>query len=357
MRQIGIRPWHGGLVVLLAACVAAVLFLANSQPNRAATPLPEPSPEPRGPITIVSLGDSSVSGEGTGIYTSTTNGQGGNWCHRSPKAMVHVTSVPGIDKTVNLACSGAATAHVALTKQTKYTEGSQAARLRELAKTHEIEVVVVAVGANDDPRFSHHLSACAKAWFGGPLCTEALRENWTSTVDAMVPKVVTALNDVRTVLAQVGYDREDYQLVVQSYPSPVSPRIPESLRNLDGCPFRTADLEWIRGTAVPELSRGMREAAEAVGARFLDLSRAGYGHEACTGGSDASNEWFTRLTVRWDDLDDVDRASHAAQESFHLNVAGHAQIGRCMTEFLADTTSEAACREGTDGELHPTVLP
>lgn len=357
MRQIRIRPWHGGLVVLLAACVAAVVLISDNQANRRSAPLPDGASEPRGPITMVSLGDSSVSGEGTGVYTPTTNGQNGNWCHRSPKATVHMTSVPGIEKTVNLACSGAASAHVALTKQTKYGEGSQSARLRQLAATNEIEVVVVAVGANDDPSFSHRLSACAKAWFGGPLCTAEMRRNWPATIDAMVPKVVRALKDVRKVLAQVGYDRDDYQLVVQSYPSPVSPKIPDNLRNLAGCPFRPADLEWIRGRAVPELGRGMRQAADAVDARFLDLSRAGYGHEACTGGTNASNEWFTRLTVRWNDLDDVDRASHAAQESFHLNVAGHAQIGRCLTEFLANTTSEAACREGTDGDLHPTVLP
>lgn len=357
MRQMRIRPWHGGLVVLLVACVAAVILLGDNQPNRRSTPLPAPSPEPRGPITMVSLGDSSVSGEGTGVYTGTTNGQGGNWCHRSPKATVHMTSLPGIEKTVNLACSGAASAHVALTKQIKYTESSQAARLRELAKSNEIEVVVVAIGGNDDPHFSRHLSACAKAWFGGPPCTEALRRNWTSTIDAMVPKVIAALKDVRKVLAQVGYDREDYQLVVQSYPSPVSQEIPETLRNLDGCPFRKTDLEWIRDTAVSELSKGLREAAKTVGARFLDLSRAGHGHEACTGGADAGSEWFTRLTVRWDDLGDVDRASHAAQESFHLNAAGHAQIGRCMTEFLEATTNEAACVEGADGDLHPTVLP
>ncbi|MPY77977.1 MAG: hypothetical protein GEV04_05660 [Actinophytocola sp.] len=357
MRQIRIRPWHGGLVVLLVACVAAVVIIADTKPNRRSTPLPEPAPEPRGPITMVSLGDSSVSGEGTGIYTARTNGQDGNWCHRSPKAAVHQTSVPGIERTVNLACSGAATQQARLTKHTKYGEGSQTKRLRELAKTNEIDVVLVAIGANDDPHLSHHLSACAKAWYGGPLCTDALRRDWTSTIDAMVPKVVAALRDVRKVLAQNGYDRDDYQLVVQSYPSPVSPKIPEFLRNTDGCPFRRADLEWIRSTAVPELSRGVREAAETVGARFLDLSRAGYGHEACTGGANASSEWFTRLTVRWDDLGDVHRASHAVQESFHLNAAGHAQIGQCLTEFLADTTSQAACREGDDGNLHPTVLP
>lgn len=298
------------------------------------------------------MGDSSISGEGTGQYTPGTDGKGGNWCHRSPESTIHATSVPGVGKTVNLACSGAATAHVALTEQTKYTEGSQAARLRKLTKDHRVAAVVVAVGANDDPHFSQRLTECTKAWWGTKPCSDALAPMWRSIVDAMVPKVVRALGDVRSVLDDAGYDRSDYQLVVQSYPSPVSPDIPENLRNLDGCPFRARDLRWIRDVGVVEIADGMRRAADEAGARFLDLSRAGHGHEACTGGDDASSEWFTRLTVQWNDLGDVERASHAAQESFHANVRGHAQFGGCLTEFLASTDRTAICLEGKDGNLH-----
>ncbi|MPY82775.1 MAG: hypothetical protein GEV00_05510 [Actinophytocola sp.] len=359
MRQFRFRPWYGGLVVLLAAAMAAVVFVGGDEPPHRPAPVPAPEPEPpsRGPLTMVSIGDSSVSGEGTGIYTPETNGRAGDWCHRSPKAMVHQTSVPGIEQTVNLACSGASTQQVRLGKHTRYGEGSQAAQLRELAKTNEIKIVTVAIGANDDPRFSDRLSECVRAYWGGPPCTQRLTRHWDATIDRMVPKVVAALADIRTVLTETGYQRDDYQLIVQSYPSPVSPHIPEYLRSLNGCPFRTSDLAWIHSTAVARLSQGLHEAANRAGARFLDLSRAGYGHEACTGGRDAGSEWFTRLTVRWDYLDKVARASHAAQESFHLNAAGHAQIGRCITEFVASTRDAAACLEGTDGHLHPTVLP
>ena len=73
---------------------------------------------------------------------------------------------------------------------------------------------------------------------------------------------------------------------------------------------------------------------------------------ACSGGDDASEEWFTRFTVRWDDLKEVERATHAVQESFHPNAAGHEQFARCMSEFLATNDREAACLEGEDGNLH-----
>lgn len=349
LRRTRVRWWHTALVLVLLASVLTVVFFV---PGEEAPQRSQKGPPGSGPLTIVSIGDSTLSGEGTGTYTAETNGRGGNWCHRSPDAMVHRTDVPGVRQTINLACSGANSEHVRLTNAKKYTEGSQTAQLREVVEDHRVAAVVVAVGANDDPHFSARLTECAKAYWGGTPCTESMARNWEPIIQSMWPKVVRALADVRSVLAEAGYQRGDYQLVVLSYPSPVSPDIPDSLRSLDGCPFRKSDLTWISTTGVRELSKGLRLAADEAGARFLDLSRAGEGHEACTGGKNADSEWFTRLTVRWDDLNDVVRASHAAQESYHPNRAGHAQVARCVTEVLNMAEPRAACLEGDDGNLH-----
>lgn len=335
-------------VILLAGVLVAVFFFPGEEPAQKR----RTGPPGTGPLTVVSMGDSTLSGEGIGRYTDDTDGSGGNWCHRSPDATIHQVDLPGVETKVNLACSGANTDLVRLGKARKYTEGSQAAQLREVAETHRVTAVVVAVGANDDPHFSARLTECAKAYWGGTPCTEAMARTWKPTIGRMWPKVVRALGDIRAVLGEAGYRRGDYQLVLMSYPSPVSPDIPEKLRSLDGCPFRSSDLTWIESTGVGELSKGLRKAADEAGARFLDLSEAGKGHEACTGGDDPSSEWFTRLTVRWDDLSDVTRAGHAAQESYHANKAGHAQVGRCLTEFLGKAEARAACRVGPDGNLH-----
>src|SRR5699024_834714 len=123
--------------------------------------------------------------------------------------------------------------------------------------------------------------------------------------------------------AEADYEPDDYDLVLQSYASPVSADIPENLRNLDGCPFRPDDLAWIQDHGAPTLAAGLQQAAEQAGVRFLDLSKAGQGHEACSGGDEKSSEWFTRFTVQWDDLQFAERASHAVQESFHPNATGH----------------------------------
>lgn len=349
LRNSRLRWWHGGVLAVLAAIgTGAVLFFGGDQPAKE----PRPGPPGVGPLTLVTLGDSTLSGEGTGVYEPGTNGERGNWCHRSPLSAVHTTSVPGIEETINLACSGAPSAHLQLRGHRQYGEQSQAKRLGELTQNHRIAAVAIAIGANDDPHFSRHVTKCAKAWFGGQPCSAAIAPGWRAAVDNMVPKVVAAIQDVRSVLERRGYKRSDYQLVLLSYAAPIAPGIPENLRSLAGCPFQNADLRWVKDEGIPVLNDGMRRAAGETGVRFLDMSRSGEGHEACTGGDDPSSEWFSRLTVRFDDLEDIQRAGHAATESFHPNIAGHAQVGRCVTEFLRSTRAASSCVVGTDGNLH-----
>lgn len=349
------RWWlSGGALVLIAAVVATFLIVGQDR-----GPVDLPGPPGTGPLTIVSMGDSTVSGEGAGDYTAATNGRGGNWCHRSPHATVFQTDLPGVEAAVNLACSGAPSEQVALGDVKQWTEPSQAGQLADLLKTHRVVAIVVAIGANDDPRFSRLMNDCFEAWFqpDQPPCSVEIRKDFQERVDAMVPQVVNALEDIKQVLREAEYKPEDTDIVLQSYASPISPDMPESLRNLNGCPFRKEDLRWVKQQAVHTLSDGLRMAAQQAGVRFLDLARAGSGHEACTGGADPSGEWFRRLSVQWSDLTEVDRASHAIQESFHPNARGYAQFGRCLTEFFATSDRTAACLAGEDGNLHAATSP
>ncbi|HUQ58214.1 GDSL-type esterase/lipase family protein [Lentzea sp.] len=310
-------------------------------------PFPPPSDADRESRTaVVALGDSTMSGEGAGNYESGTDGeQGGNWCHRSRDAEIGKTTIEA-DRKFNLACSGA---------NSEKLRNDQLPRLREIAGSHRVIAIVVAIGANDDPRFSEILNKCFEAWGKRSDCTSAVAPEWSKRVRRMIPKVENTLSAIRQTMRDSSYLDSSYQLVVQSYAAPVSPRMPRSLQNLSGCPLRTSDLEWVVEDAVPELSNGLRTAASEVGARFLDLSRAGEGHEACAGGSDTSSEWFTRLSVDWDGLRDQGRSSHALQESFHPNARGHEQIGRCLSEFLASDKRDGACVPRLDGTLGLTT--
>jgi lysophospholipase L1-like esterase len=343
--------------------VPAVVVLAGltlTGDHRFAGPTPLPGPPVQSPRVVVALGDSTISGEGAGDYEKGTDGEKGDWCHRSTNASVHRLSVAGVDGTINLACSGAPTAQVGLGKARQYTEPSQAERLARIAATNRVTAVVVAAGANDEPAFSHVLDQCVQAWFSAnqPGCGAGIGTDWQRRVDAMIPKLVRALTDIRSALKAVGYREEDYDLIVQSYAAPVGPNVASGLQDLSGCPFRSEDLRWVRDTAVPSLTAGVRQAARTTGARFLDLSRAGIGREACSAGGNANHEWFRRLSVQWSDLHLDERATHALQESFHPNANGYTQFGRCLGEFINTADPAAACLAGNDGNLHAaTTIP
>lgn len=343
-----------GALVLVSVALLVGLFVFFGSESKPGQPQPRQGPPGTGPLTVVAMGDSTASGEGAGQYTPTTNGQAGDWCHRSPNAFVEKIAVPGITAHVNLACSGAPAGQVALGGVKQWTEGSQAQQLAALVKDHRVAAVVIAVGANDEPKFSNQVTDCFKAWFdpGGPPCSTALKQTWQSKVDAMVPKVTAAVTDVQKVLAQAGYVPADYQLILQSYAAPIGPDVPEELRSLNGCPFRVEDLRWISQTGIGVLSSGLKTAAQQTGARFLDLAKAGVKHEACSGGANPATEWFTRLTLQLADLSQADRAGHALQESFHPNAAGHTAIANCLTEFMATREGNASCLAGADGKLH-----
>jgi hypothetical protein len=169
--------------------------------------------------------------------------------------------------------------------------------------------------------------------------------------------VVTVLRDIRSAMARDHYQPSDYQLILQSYAAPIGPDATGDLLSLAGCPFRPVDLRWVRDTAVRALDDGLHRAADQAGTRFLDLANAGLGHEACSGGgTNTSNEWFTRLTVAWQDLSDAQRVGHALQESFHPNARGQAAFGNCLSQFLTTDYRAAACLAGVGGVLHPAAI-
>lgn len=344
------HSWRS-LVVMAVSAVLALALLVSDQylPGLPLQPKQLPS-------AVVTMGDSTLSGEGGGDYVAGTNGERGNWCHRSSNAPVNQLRLPPGVTRINLACSGAGADVVGADPVPGHPEGSQSAQLAELAKRFRITDVVVQVGANDDIGFTDVVNQCVEAWVrrAADGCAGPLRTEWPKRIERMKPKVRDALEDVRAAMDSAGYTPSSYSLVVQSYASPVGPGVRPELQNLSGCPFLTGDLQWIRDTGVPQLASGLHEVARQVGARFLDLSRAGVGHEACTGDpKTGEGEWFTRLSVDWPSLQDERRAAHAMQESYHANATGHRQLGRCLSDFLAGTERAAVCLPDGRGGLRP----
>ena len=346
--------------VTAVSVLAAAALVALAAPAHASTTtdlhaavLPPPAP-----TTVVALGDSAASGEGAGDYEPGTRGEAGNWCHRSAHAYVHRIGVT--EGSVNLACSGARAADVARGGGGRYGEGSQAQRLGELAERVRVTAVVLQVGGNDDPALVPTGIACIRAFLDPavPGCRDTVGPQWPARLAAMAPKVKAAVADVRAAMRGVGYTDSEYTLVLASYAAPWTERM-IGVPAAQGCPYSRPDAEWARTVAFPQLSQTLRTVAAAAGVRFLDLSRATEGREACSRAL-ADEEWQRRLTVDpnalvYGGLDAF--GIHLAQESFHPSAAGHAELGRCVGEFLRAGDPTAACRVGADGHLHATSAP
>ena len=342
--------------VTAVSVLAATALVALAAPATAAD-LDAAVLLPAGPTTVVALGDSAASGEGAGDYEPGTRGEAGNWCHRSPHAYVHRLGVT--DESVNLACSGARSADVARGGAGRYGEGSQAQRLAGLAGQARVTAVVLQVGGNDDPALVPAGIGCIRAFLDPavPGCRDTVGPQWPAQLAAMAPKVGAAVADVRATMRGAGYTGTDYTLVLASYAPPWTERM-IGVPAAQGCPYSRPDAAWARTVAFPHLSQTLRTVAADAGVRFLDLSRATEGREACSRVL-ADEEWQRRLTVDpnalvYGRLDAF--GIHLAQESFHPSAAGHAELGRCVGEFLRAGDTSAACRAGADGHLHAAPL-
>ena len=326
----------------LVPVLAAALLAAGALLGPAATAAPSAPGDPR-PTAVVALGDSVASGEGAGGYEPGTRGEVGDWCHRSPGAFVTRTGLA--DQAVNLAGSGASSADVRF-GGSHDTEGSQAERLVDVATRLRVTTVFVQLGANDDAALVDTLGACVRAFLDitVPPCRTTLAPLVDARMAATATKMEAAVDDVRAAMRRAGYGDAGYQLVLLSYSSPVTERM-VGVPALIGCPFTRPDAGWGRTVLIPKLSAALSGVAGRTGARFVDMSRAAEGFEACSHG-DSKAEWERRLTVSPDVF--AHSGSHAvsyhlAQESFHPSATAYGEFGHCLGEFVRGPLAAGAC--------------
>lgn len=332
----------------MVALLAVVAALLGAAPAAAADPRP---------TAVVALGDSAASGDGAGDYEDGTRGEGGDWCHRSAHAYIHRAGLAG--ESINLACSGADAAAVAF-GGTHNTEGSQAQRLTDVAGRYRVSTVVLQVGANDDAALTATGIACIRAFVDPrqPPCRDTIGPLVPGRMAATGGKVEAAVRDVREAMRRAGYADGGYELVLVSYAAPVTDRM-VPVQAAQGCPYSRADAGWGRTVLFPALSATLAAVAERTGARFLDMVRATEGREACSHAL-YTDEWQRRITVDPEalvhgGLDGI--GFHLAQESFHPTAAAHAEMGRCLGEFVRAAATAASCVAGADGRAHLEPAP
>lgn len=329
----------GGIVALVL--MASGVVVASAGPSQAAAK----------PAAAVAMGDSFISGEAAGSYEPGTD-EPGNFCHRSQVAEIHMTTIPGIDNRINLSCSGAKTTNIALGGEAQNGEAPQAERLRAVARDYDVKLIVLTIGAND-VGFTPLVLDCIKAYFLiAPRCQDAWAERMPTALNAMAPLVTDNLADIRTVMTEAGYRDTDYQLVLQSYSSPVTEDNRYGLTKLfEGCPVRNDDAQWAREVVVPGFTSVMSQVAAQAGVRFLDLGPSLHGREVCAEGVSHSEEWVMGVNI---DLAQIRNGLgiNIVRQSMHPNHRGHAQFGRCLTEFAALASTNGTCVRGSDGNLH-----
>lgn len=301
------------------------------------------------PTAIVSLGDSYISGEAAGDYEVGTD-QEGNFCHRSNRAEIHRTGID-VDRSINLACSGATTDNVRLGGTPKNGEAPQAEQLREVARANDVQLVVLSIGGND-VGFSDLVLDCIKAYFKlGERCQDKWADQLPAELAEATPGIARSLADIRTVMADAGYADTDYQLVLQSYPSPVTEENRYTwTKAFEGCPIRDDDAQWARSIVVSQFAATLSSVATDANARFLDLSQAFFGREVCADGIDHDQEWASGIDI---DVGQIQNGvgGNIVQQSLHPNELGHAQFGTCITGFFAMSDTAARCLIDSGGNL------
>ncbi|MCX4748352.1 RICIN domain-containing protein [Kitasatospora sp. NBC_01287] len=368
--------------LLAVAALVATLGLAAGAPQARADTA---SPRAALPGAIVSLGDSAISGEGAGTDTSDgyfagTDGPK-DYCHRHPQSEIFDTGLSGLT-AVDLACSGAQTgdlvsdptlAQVTGGGSGDYGEPKQDAQLAQTAAKYDVKMVVVTIGANDDFDFSGIMESCLGQYFPIPQSTGCRDTIGSAAITQraakVIPKVTAAITDVRDTMRTAGYPDGSYQLVFQSYFTPITPDIRANdyaTKVAQGCPAFPEDLAWGHNWVVPTFDDALRQAAEAVpGVRFLDQRRVSYGHEVCAEWTTSPYEYTNGDVI---DLSENTRngcdfsigilslCENEIRQSYHLRVAGYHGEGNCLAEFYDQPgQQEAYCTlDQGDGT---TIMP
>lgn len=302
--------------------VSAILVLSMTGLGLVASPAHADGPGSGTPY-VVTVGDSYISGE-AGRWAGSSNDSeapadalGAHAyhdnathtaelipkCHRSLSAEAYVGGGVG---GLNLACSGARTT-TGTGSDFKpgldfYDDGAgkqgQAKMLQAFAATHNVKQVVVSIGGNDF-NFASVVTQCVQDFLLSPswnpdYCRDdsSVVANFTSSnVTAVRAKIAAAFQNIRTAMRNAGYGDSAWNLVVQTYPSPIPAasgfrygQTGYTRQSVGGCGFWNADADWANSTALATINSTVRAAIGQSGlsnARLLELQSAFNGRRLC----------------------------------------------------------------------------
>src|ERR1700722_7243243 len=386
-------------LVLLAAMLAVALAYSLS----ALAPVAHAEGPGSGTPTVVSLGDSFISGEAgrwagnTDESSSKTDALGSTayydnstdtaelikGCHRSKSAEVYIGG--GVNGE-NLACSGAKTSSFTEEEDFKpgldfYNSGGhegQALMLEKFAKTHNLKLVPLSIGGNNF-NFASIVTTCVEDFLESTIfydfyCSKesSVTNNFTSSnVKKVKGEIETAIKNVATAMTNAGYSSSQYTILVQNYPSPI-PNGSEfrytqsgySRQTTGGCGFWNKDANYANATMLPTINGAVLGAASAAGlsnVKTMELGSAFNAHRLCdkgvglleeeglsswksTGAVDKS-EWFNQIRT----LEAI-FGPYELQEDIHPNYWVQLGLRNCLTQaYNAGTPKGGTCTISASG--------
>jgi len=359
------------------ACLAAVA-LAVGGPAAAQADGPGV-----GTPTVVTLGDSAISGE-AGRWAGNTNGSSANvdalgstayhdvpgaesipGCHRSQSAQAHIG---GGVASANLACSGARTYTTGTGSGQDfkpgidfYSDGSgrkgQALALEEFAATHNVKAVVVMIGANNYG-FADIVQRCVTNWLTSPSWWKNYCHDDSDIASRFTPaaraartaEVRDALLRVAQAMTNAGYSPSQYEILGQTYWSPLPRgaqiRYPETgwtRQSIGGCGTWNADANWANDTVVDALNDTMRDGLAASGltnTAVIDMETALNGRRLCENTVGLLEE---EGIANWTSPGAVDNTEWVAQVRTITTVFGPYQLQESMHASYWGQLAMRAC--------------
>jgi len=319
-----------------------------------------------GTPTVVTLGDSAISGEagrwagntngsssridalGPTAYWDAPNGEAIKGCHRSKSAQAHIGD--GV-ASANLACSGAQTSTTGTGSGQTFKPGidfysdasgrkGQAAALETYAANHNVRAVVVMIGANNYG-FAAILERCVTNWITSPswlknYCSDdaSMVSRFTAARQATeTTNVSNALKRVGEAMTRAGYNASQYTIIPQTYWSPLPRgsgiRYPESgwtRQSIGGCGAWNRDLNWANDTVVPALNNSLKNGATQSGLtnlKVLDLQDSLVGRRLCETGVGLLEEVGI---ANWQSPGAVDRTEWVEQIRTTSTITGPYQL-------------------------------
>ena len=356
-----------------------------------------------GTPTVVSVGDSYISGEG-GRWAGNTNGSSNNTdalgstayydnasnsgevinrCHRSKAAEIHIGG--GINSK-NLACSGAKVATDASGSDFKpgldFYNGSagqgQALMLQSFAASNNVKMINLSIGGNDF-NFASIVQTCVTDWLTSPswwkdYCNDdsSVTANFTSAnVTAKTTAIKNGILNIKTAMTNAGYSTSQYTIVVQDYMSPIPTsggfRYGETgytRQNTGGCGFWNADANWAVNTALPTINNAVKNGAAQTGlsnVKIMELQSTFNGRRLCENTVGLLEE---KGLATWQSAGAVDQTEwieqirtvstvfgpYFVQESLHPNYWGEKALRNCVRQaYNGGTPRGGTCVRAANG--------